>query len=292
MTETQNQLQDAIFDGPLGHHLVFECDLRGGASDAAQGAMLKALSQLVGGELPVCIALGPTLTQRLENGPTFTPFTLNAPVPTTQRELFVWVQGADRGALFDMARRVRAIIDPVCELALEINGFTYHDTRDLTGFVDGIGNPKAEKALLAAQIPQGEPGAGGSWVLTQQWVHQLEAFHALSETQQECVIGRTKADAVELSSEHMPVNAHVARTDIKHDGVPQKIWRRSFPYGDSQTHGLYFLAFSCDKHRHTYLLESMYGKVDAGVEDALLKYSSPVTGAWWFAPSKAQWAAL
>ena len=110
--------------------------------------------------------------------------------------------------------------------------------------------------------------------------------------EQEKVIGRTKADAVEFDAAQMPEDAHVGRTDVSHNGVPQKIWRRSVPYGNTAEHGLYFLAFSCELDRFDYLLRRMYGMADDTVQDRLLDYSQPVMSSWWFAPTSAWLASL
>lgn len=87
-------------------------------------------------------------------------------------------------------------------------------------------------------------GAGGSFVMSQQWVHSLAVFHQLSDSEQELVIGRTKPDSVELDDERMPENCHVSR---------------SVPYGGVQQHGLYCLAFSCDIARFDHISTSMFG---------------------------------
>ncbi len=98
-------------------------------------------------------------------------------------------------------------------------------------------------------MPQRRPGAGGAFVLSQKWVHDLEAFRALPIPEQECVIGRTKADSIELEGAAMPATSHVSRTDVKVDGVAQKIYRRSTPFGGAAELGLYFLAFACELPR-------------------------------------------
>ena len=118
-------------------------------------------------------------------------------------------------------------------------------------------------------------------------MHDLEAFSALSVTDQEQVFGRTKEDAVEFSDDEMPADAHVGRTDVERDGVPQKIWRRSVPYGGVMEHGSYFVAFSCELDRFDYLLRRMYGMIEDGVRDRLTHFSTPVMSSWWYAPTRA-----
>jgi len=88
-----------------------------------------------------------------------------------------------------------------------------------------------------------DTGAGGAHMLTRKWVHDLDAFNALAVGDQERVIGRTKKDSIELEGDAMPATSHVSRTDVKVDGIPQRLYRRSFPYGSVSQQGLYFLAF-------------------------------------------------
>ena len=84
----------------------------------------------------------------------------------------------------------------------------------------------------------------------------------------------------------MPPNSHVSRTDLKVDGVAQKIWRRSMPYGTPARHGLYFFAFARAPSRIQVQLDSMYDVSGTGVYDQLLDYSQAISGAFWFAPAQ------
>jgi porphyrinogen peroxidase len=282
-----SDFQPAIFDRSSRQHLLFEFLLKPGADIQQVGqALASAVTQP--GKVKVVLAVGPSLASRLGFEVDFPNFSLEGVVPATQSDLFLWLQGDHRSDLFDAAMTCRAALDPLFSIQLEQDGFVYHDMRDLTGFVDGIGNPEGDKALQAALIPSGQPGAGGSFVLGQLWRHDLSAFNTLSVAEQENVIGRTKADAVEFDEERMPADAHVGRTDVSHDGVPQKIWRRSVPWGSSSQHGLYFLAFSCEISRFDFLLRRMYGLTEDGIRDQLTRYSAPQTGSYWYAPTISQ----
>lgn len=285
--------QAGIFDRSFTEHLFLEFALGGGHSvEAVRGALREALA-VAEERTPVLMAFGPGLWDRLGDGFDFPPFSLEGMVPATQGDLLIWIQADNRSALFDAGLRVRRILGRELDLQLEVQAFVYHDLRDLSGFVDGIGNPEGERAKEAAIIREPHPAAGGSWVLTQKWVHAgLEDFHKLPETEQENVFGRTKADAVEFDDERMPANAHVGRTDVDYHGVPQKIWRRSVPYGNTTEYGLYFIAFSCELDRFDYLLRRMYGLTEDGIRDRLLDFTQPVTGAWWYAPAREWLAAL
>ncbi len=204
---------------------------------------------------------------------------------STQRDVFFWVHSQCHDDNFDAVMQIQAAMSKVATLELDLPGFTYHDSRDLIGFVDGTANPKAEAQQLAALIPEGNDGAGGSFVLTQKWVHDLDAFKSLGVNEQEKIVGRTKKDSIELEGSAMPADSHVSRTDLKLNGTPAKIYRRSAPYGNAIEKGLYFLAFSCDIERFDIQLKSMFGLTNDGVHDRILEYSKPVASAYWFAPS-------
>jgi putative iron-dependent peroxidase len=278
--------QPAIFDRNSRQHLFVEFILRPG-TDAA--LLRQALAQVASANragVKQVLAFGPALCERLGIDVSFADFSLDGVVPATQADLFLWLQGDHRSDLFDTAMQCRDKLDGFFSVQLEQDGFVYHDMRDLTGFVDGIGNPEGDKALNAALVPEGQPGAGGSFVFAQLWRHDLAAFNQLSVAEQENVFGRTKADAIEFDDERMPADAHVGRTDTDHDGVPQKIWRRSVPWGNSSQHGLYFLAFSCEVERFDFLLRRMYGLTEDGIRDQLTRFSAPQTGSYWYAPTQ------
>lgn len=204
--------------------------------------------------------------------------------PATQRDILVWAHGGNLDDMFDAVRGIARALAPVAAMTLDLRGFTYRDSRDLTGFIDGTANPKGGDRRDVALIADG-PGAGGAYVVSQQWIHDLDRFGALDVADQERVIGRTKPDSIELQGDAMPPDSHVSRTDAKVDGVAQKLYRRSFPYGSVAEHGLYFLAFACDLERFDVLLRRMYGVWHDGLSDRLTDFSRAVTGSYWFAPS-------
>jgi putative iron-dependent peroxidase len=116
-------------------------------------------------------------------------------------------------------------------------------------------------------------------------VHDLDAFNQLSVADQERVIGRTKADSLELSDAEKPPTAHIARVTVESGGAELEIFRRSVPYGTVEEYGLYFVAFSADPTLYDRMLARMFGTDDDGTRDRLLDFSRPVSGAYYFAPS-------
>jgi putative iron-dependent peroxidase len=285
------QPQDGIFRDGSPFHYFLEYNL---SADADGEAIRAALAQALEPASPdsgvsLVAAFGEALWTRLSPGWAPPGFRAFEPIgseprrraPATQRDLWIWIHGEHHDRNFDRALRIQRALDPVGRLELEQGGFTYLDSRDLTGFIDGSANPTGDDARAAALLPAGSPGGDGSFVITQRWVHDLAAFHELPVAEQERVIGRTKLDSVEFDENRMPADAHVARTDFG-----EKIYRRSVPYGTLAEHGLYFLAFSRDIDRFAVLLDRMFGTTDDGVHDRLTQFSTPVSGSFWFAPSR------
>lgn len=205
--------------------------------------------------------------------------------PATQNDLLIWIHGTRPDTNFDMARAIHNELKHHAQLVLEVPGFNYHENRDMTGFIDGTANPQGDEAVEAALIPAGEANTGGTYVMSMQFLHNLAAFQQLPVTEQEKIIGRTRNDSTELDSASKPADAHIARAEITIDGQEQKIYRRSFPFGGVEQHGLYFLAFARSQRPFDLMLKKMYGLSADGVHDHLLDFTRAVTGSYWFAPS-------
>ncbi len=289
--------QPGIFRDGFRHFHVLEYRLNAGVSRSALCAALRAALTPDSDELATVVALGPRSAVTLdENAPVFSPFHAiqgrdGFVMPAMQHDVLFWLQGRDSDVLFDAVHRIDEALAVIGTADVDLACFTYRDSRDLTGFVDGTANPKGAAARNAALIPDGQPGAGGSFVFTQRWNHNLAAFAALPVSQQEMVYGRTKPDSVEFDAAHMPRTAHVARTDLKLNGEAMKIWRRSMPFGTAREHGLLFLAFACRLGRFDALLQSMAGIAADGIRDRLTDFSTPATGSYWYAPPALQLAA-
>jgi len=118
----------------------------------------------------------------------------------------------------------------------------------------------------------------------QKWTHDAAAFEALPIEEQEKVIGRTKETSTELAEEVRGAQSHVSRTVIEVNGVEQHIFRRNSPFGTATEHGTMFIGFSCDQRRLARMLDRMAGKED-GIRDALTRYTTAVSGAYYFVPS-------
>lgn len=204
-------------------------------------------------------------------------------MPAEQHDVWVWISGSGYDGVFDTARAIAAAFADIADLATQRAGFTYGASRDLSGFEDGTENPPIDEAPGLCTVPTGRPGSGGSVVLFQRWAHDLSTLHDLPVEEQEAIIGRTKATSEELPDDAKPQDAHISRVVVEEGGVELEVFRRSVPYGDLAEHGLLFVAFSADQHRLARMLDRMTG-AEGGVRDRITTWSTPMAGAFYFAP--------
>jgi porphyrinogen peroxidase len=200
-------------------------------------------------------------------------------MPATQHDAVLWLSGSAYDVVFDVGRAAIAELRGLAAVADETSSWPYRHDLDLTGFIDGTENPTLVEAPDVVLVPDGEPGAGGTVLLLQKWAHDIEAWESLPVETQEAVIGRTKADSIEL--EDRPADSHAASTDQDDFG---KIFRRNTPYGGVTDHGTMFVGFAASQVPLARMLESMAGLV-SGTRDALTRYTTPLTGAYYFVPS-------
>ncbi|MDQ8036868.1 MAG: Dyp-type peroxidase [Pedobacter sp.] len=173
------------------------------------------------------------------------------------------------------------------EVLEECAGFRYLDSRDLTGFIDGTENPQTQQERAETALLDDGEFAGSSFVFAQRYVHQLDKWHRLTVDAQEHVIGRSKLESIELDEDVMPPNSHVARNVIEEDGEELAILRHSLPYGQAGgEHGLFFMAYTKDLSILDRMLANMFGTSGDEQSDRLLNFTTPVGGAYFFAPSE------
>lgn len=207
--------------------------------------------------------------------------------PATPGDLFFHIRAERADFCHELARILTERLENAAELADEVHGFSYLDSRDLIGFVDGTENPVGEERVAATIVGDEDPAyAGGSYLTVQRYVTDFAKWKALSTEEQEAVIGRTKTDDLELDDDHRPASSHVERTKIVRDGVEQKILRYNRPYGTTREAGTLFIAYARDLSVTEEMLERMFVPDAQGVYDHLTDFSHPVTGNHFFAPSR------
>jgi len=208
----------------------------------------------------------------------------------TQEELLIWLHSNRKGLCWEAQFKFRNAVKDHMTVARETIAWIYKNSLDLTGFIDGTGNPEPDDQADRAIVPEGQKGAGGSFLIAQRWVHDLAYFNGLSHKDQENTFGRTKADStrleVQVPTSHL---SHVELRDGKTADASKKkrgeMVRRSTPYAlHDGTVGLYFLGFCKTQAPLRERMEAMYG-MNGQERDALTNYSTPASGSFYFAPS-------
>jgi len=200
-------------------------------------------------------------------------------MPATQHDAVLWISGSAYDVVFDAARMAIRSLAGVAATADETSSWPYRNDLDLTGFIDGTENPSLIDAAPVVLVPDDSPGAGGTILLLQKWAHDATAWESLPDADQEQVMGRRKADSIELDDKR--ADSHVASTDQDRLG---KIFRRNMPYGTVTDHGTMFVGFCAEQRPLAAMLEGMVG-LDGGNRDSLTRYTRPLTGAYYFVPS-------
>lgn len=252
---------------------------------------LRQFADLVDG-LTVLVGLGPALVEALgaEVPGLHAMAALDAggiPVPSTPTSLCVWLRASDRGDLVHLTRQVEAALSPAFHLEKLIDAFRHGKGpnghgRDLTGYEDGTENPDGDEALAAAVLQGAGPGLDGStFMAVQQWVHNLDAFEAMTGIEQDHTYGRRRRDNEELAN--APASAHVKRVEQESFEPAAFVVRRSMPWSEGQSAGLVFVSFGKSFDAFEVQMRRMAG-LDDGVTDALFTFSHPVTGAFFWCP--------
>jgi putative iron-dependent peroxidase len=189
---------------------------------------------------------------------------------------------------FELATRIMASLGDAISAVDEVHGFRYFDDRDLLGFVDGTENPRGQAVIEAAIIGEEDRAfAGGSYVIVQKYLHDMDGWNALSTEAQERIIGRNKLSDVELDDSIKPTSAHNALTTITENGREFKILRDNMPFGNAAAgeFGTYFIGYCRTPRVTEQMIENMFVGRPPGNYDRLLDFSRAVTGTLFFVPS-------
>jgi porphyrinogen peroxidase len=205
----------------------------------------------------------------------------------TPGDLLFHIRAKRLDLCFEMATAIMARLEAVVSVADEVHGFKYFDNRDLIGFVDGTENPVAGAAADATIIGAEDAGfAGGSYVVVQKYLHDLDKWNAVAVEDQEKIIGRKKLSDIELDDAAKPPFAHNVLTNITEDGQQLQILRDNMPFGNvsEREFGTYFIGYARSPSRIERMLENMFVGNPAGNYDRLLDVSRAMTGSLFFVP--------
>ncbi len=207
---------------------------------------------------------------------------------STPGDILFHIRATRMDLCFELATQIMARLGGAVATVDEVHGFNYFDDRDLIGFVDGTENPTGHAALDATIIgAEDTVFAGGSYVLVQKYLHDLQGWNALSIEEQVKIIGRTKLSDIELDDAVKPTSAHNALTTIVENGQQLEIVRDNMPFGAVGTgeFGTYFIGYARSPQRIEQMLVNMFVGRPPGNYDRLLDYSRAVTGTLFFVPS-------
>ena len=195
----------------------------GGEARCGPAADLAGLTWSVGLRLPdeQLSCVGPALAPRRGTGcspgrarPSCTRCrSSSAPctAPSTPGDLHLHLRSRRLHPCFELARFVVERLTGAASVIDEVHGFRYFDARDLLGFVDGTENPVGPAAATAALIDDpADLFVGGSYVVVQKYLHDIQAWQARSIEEQERIIGR----ASWRTSRSMSWRGRLTRTSV------------------------------------------------------------------------------
>ena len=184
---------------------------------------------------------------------------------STAGDIHVHIRALDAADCFDMAQNIKAELFKFARLADETQGFKYHDGRAIIGFVDGTENPNGEDRDHFAKVGDED-----------------KKFKGGSLSEQEKVIGRSKAYDIEMSEDEKPSNSHSAAANV---GDDKKVVRGNMPFVEGSMTGTYFIAYASTFSTVEAMLKKMFIGEPRGNSDRLLDFSTAMTGALFFAPT-------
>lgn len=286
-------VQNAVLaDVPtVGRYVFFDLVSLDAAQVRQSLARLAALAELKGGQ-QVLVGLGAALVQVLgAQVPGLRSFEAlmgaGVSVPGTPSALLCWLRGHDLGDLVHLTHHLQQALAPALRMTQVVDAFRHGQGpnghgRDLTGYEDGTENPEGDAALAAAVFEMAGPGlAGSSFVAVQQWLHDFDAFEAMTEPARDHMMGRRRSDNEEL--EDAPESAHVKRAAQESFEPEAFVLRRSMPWAAGAQAGLMFVAFGKSFDAFEAILRRMVGLED-GLVDALFGISKPISSAYFWCP--------
>jgi porphyrinogen peroxidase len=201
----------------------------------------------------------------------------------TPGDLLFHIRAERMDLCFEFATQVMIRLAGAVTVADETHGFRFFDERDLLGFVDGTENPTGRPAVNAVFDAD-----GGSYVIVQKYLHDMDAWNALSTEDQERAIGRSKLSDIEMDDDVKPANSHVALNTITDpDGTQRQIVRENMPFGSlgKGEYGTYFIGYSATPDVTEQMLRNMFLGDPPGTTDRILDFSTAVTGGLFYVPS-------
>ncbi|WP_425311284.1 Dyp-type peroxidase [Kingella potus] len=236
--------QTAIIPDTITAAVYIEANVRGQeAVKAACRAALAALDgcrrRFPGHELGMTIAFGADFWHSLghkNEGREIRPFVPlgNGLCPATQCDLMIHIQSKHGGLNYLLAEQVLAAFGSAIDVQNETHGFRMPEERGLDGFVDGTENPHGAEAVAAVAAIAAGADAGGSYVVLQQYLHDLAKWSRLSLAEQEQSVEPQQGRKHRISPRRTPArfpprpHQHQRKRRGSENRPPQPALRQSF----------------------------------------------------------------
>ncbi|XP_041368735.1 dye-decolorizing peroxidase YfeX-like [Gigantopelta aegis] len=206
-------------------------------------------------------------------------------MPSSGGDVFIHAKSNEMSKLFELAQVfLKNLPSDSIEEYEDIYSFVYRNGRDLSGFIDGTENAADEDSRKEIAV---EKDTGGSYVITQKWLHKLDYIDSEKDKTLEGIIGRTKSDSTELKRKS--ITSHVSRMTSGNNfnaETPFEIVRQSMPFGTlAGEHGLFFIGYAESPENFEYMLKRMVGAGGDGHSDDIMKLSENSKGTYWYFPS-------
>jgi len=269
------------------------CSVLDGLDDLVKTVAFRDL----GGRLSCITGIGSALWDRLRPGARPRELKPFAPVkgaahdaPATPGDLLFHIRAERSDLCFEFERLLLDSLGDAVTLVDEVVGFRYFDARDLLGFVDGTANPTGRDLPDSALVGDEDADfAGGSYVVVQKYLHDLKAWARLTTDEQERIIGRRKIDNLEIDDDAAPRKSHKSlATIVDADGKEHDILRDNMPFGrpGHGEFGTYFIGYSGRLWVIETMLRRMFLGEPPGAYDRILDFSTALSGATFFAPTR------
>ena len=296
------QAQDVLAP-PAKAAIFLVVTVHAGAEDEVRDLLgdVAGLTRAVGfrnpeGGLSCVVGIGAELWDRLYDRPRpagLHPFPVFAgarhSAVSTPGDLLFHLRATQLDLCFELASQLMNRLAGRADVADEVHGFRYFDERDMLGFVDGTENPRGAAAAAAVFIgDEDEAYAGGSYVIVQKYLHDLDAWNALPVEEQERAFGRHKLTDIEFPDAEKAADSHLALNTITDpDGTERKIVRDNMPFGAVGTRefGTYYIAYAATPDVIEQMLHNMFVGKPPGNHDRILDFSTAVTGGLFFVPT-------
>ncbi len=208
---------------------------------------------------------------------------------STAGDLFFHIRANKQGICYELGSIIQQQLQDSTYSIDEVHGFRYFDGRAIIGFVDGTENPEQEIASQYAVVGDEDPNfKGGSYAFIQKYVHDMDKWRALSDEEQEKVIGRKKYSDVELGDDVKPATAHnVVSKAHDAEGNELKIVRANMPFSNpsKNEYGTFFIGYARHFSTTRQMLRNMFLGNREKHTDKLLDFSTPLTGCLFFVPT-------